>query len=148
MEIVFLRHAQSIFNRDLTSEKNCQLSEYGRQQAEKLTGNYDVIVCSILKRARETLQYSQLTAKKLHFTDLCREVRVDICDFLENEDETKLETEEEIKKRINDFKEYLKEETEPGQKILVICHRDFIHYIGKKQYPEPKNAEFQTILIE
>jgi broad specificity phosphatase PhoE len=146
--IIFLRHAQSIFNRDLISEKNCSLSEFGKEQAAQLTGDYDIIICSILKRARETLQYSQLTAKKLYFTDLCREVRVDICDFLENENETDLESEEEITKRIKQFKQYLKEKTEPGQKVLVICHRDFIHHIGHKKYPEPKNAEFQTIQLE
>ena len=148
MEVTFLRHAQSIFNRDLTSEKNCSLSDLGRQQAAQIVGDYDVIICSILKRARETLQYSQLTAKKLYFTDLCREVRVDICDFLEGEDETNLETIQELTKRIREFKQYLREKVEPGQKILVICHRDFIHEFCNKQYPEPKNCEFQTIQLE
>ncbi len=144
MEVSFLRHAQSVFNRDLTSEKNCSLTDFGREQAAQIYGEYDVIICSILKRARETLQYSQLTAKKLHFTDLCREVRVDICDFLEGEDETNLETEEQIQKRIKEFKQYLKEKVEPGQSVLVICHRDFIHQIGQKKFPEPKNAEIQV----
>jgi broad specificity phosphatase PhoE len=147
MEVTFLRHAESVFNRDLTSEKDCSLSEVGIQQAEQITGDYDIVICSILKRAKETLQYSQLASRKLHFTDLCREVRVDICDFLENEDERDLETEEEIEKRIKDFKQYLKEKVDPGKKVLVISHRDFIHTIGKKQQPEPKNAEFQTHLI-
>ena len=148
MEVSFLRHAQSIFNRDLTSEKNCSLTELGQKQAEQITGYYDVIICSILKRARETLQYSQLSAKKLYFTDLCREMRVDICDFLEGEDETNLESEEELRKRIKEFQQYLKEKVEPGQKVLVICHRDFIHAIGQKKLPEPENCEIQTILLE
>lgn len=147
MEISFLRHTQSVFNRDLVSGKNCCLTDVGIQQAKQITGDYDIIICSILKRARETLQYSQLTAKKLHFTDLCREVRVDPGDFLEDEDETKLETEEEIHHRIKQFKQYLKEKVDPGQKVLVICHRDFIHHIGNKKYPEPKNGEIQTHFI-
>lgn len=148
MEVSFLRHAQSVFNRDLTSEKNCCLTDYGREQASKVTGTYDIIICSILKRARETLQYSQLASKKLYFTELCREMRVDICDFLENEDETQLETEEEIQKRIKNFKQYLKEKVDPGQTVLVICHRDFIHHFGQKKFPEPKNCEIQTIRLE
>jgi broad specificity phosphatase PhoE len=148
MEVSFLRHAQSIFNRDLTSEKDCSLTETGQKEAEQITGHYDIIICSILKRARETLQYSQLSAKKLYFTDLCREVRVDICDFLETENETNLESKEELEKRIKEFKQYLKEKVEPEQKVLVICHRDFIHTIGQKKFPEPKNCELQTIRLE
>jgi broad specificity phosphatase PhoE len=147
MEVTFLRHAQSVFNRDHVSGKNCPLTDVGIQQAEQITGDYDVIICSILKRARETLQYSQLTAKKLHFTDLCREVRVDPGDFLEDEDETKVETEQEVQTRIKDFKQYLKEKVEPGQNVLVICHRDFIHAIGNKQHRELKNAEMQTLRL-
>jgi broad specificity phosphatase PhoE len=147
MEVSFLRHAQSVFNRDMTSEKNCSLTDYGKEQAEQITGDYDIIVCSILKRAKETLQYSQLTAKKLYFTDLCREMRVDICDFLEGEDETNLESLEELQKRITEFKHYVKERVNPGQKVLVVCHRDFIHHIGQELFPIPKNCEIQTHLI-
>lgn len=148
MEVSFLRHAQSVFNRDQTSEKDCPLTDHGQNQAEQVTGHYDIIICSILKRARETLQYSQLSAKKLYFTDLCREVRVDICDFLEGEDETNLESEEELRKRIKEFQQYLKEKVEPGQKVLVICHRDFIHAMGQKKLAEPENCEIQTIQLE
>ena len=148
MEVTFLRHAQSIFNRDLTSEKDCELTDYGIEQSKKINGTYDVIICSILKRAKQTLEYSELNGKQLYFTDLCREVRRDICDFFEYEDETNLETDQELKKRIKEFKTFLKSKTKPGDRILVICHRDFIHEIGNKKYPEPKNAEMQTILLE
>lgn len=148
MEVTCLRHAESVFNRDLTSEKDCDLSERGIQQAEQITGQYDVIICSLMKRTRQTLQYSQLSCKHLHFTELCREVRRDICDFLEGEDETKLETEEEIQKRLKEFKQYLKEKTEVGQKVLIICHRDFIHELNHKKGDLPKNAEFIKIQLE
>ncbi len=147
MEVSFLRHGQSIFNRDRTSEKDCSLTEQGQKQAEQVTGDYDIIICSILKRTRETLQYSQLSSKKLYFTDLCREMKKDICDFLEGEDPTKLESLEELQKRITEFKQYLKEKVEPGQKVLVICHRDFIYHIGQERLPIPKNCEIQTHLI-
>lgn len=148
MEVTFLRHAQSIFNRDLTSEKDCDLTDVGIEQAKQIKGTYDVIICSIMKRAKQTLQYSELNCKQLYFTDLCREVRRDICDFMEGEDETQLETEKEVQKRIRLFKQYLLSKVNPGEKILVICHRDFIHEIGTKKYPEPKNAEMQTIQLE
>ena len=148
MEVSFLRHAQSVFNRDHTSEKDCPLTEEGRNQAEHITGEYDIIICSILKRAKETLQYSQLTAKKLYFTELCREMKIDICDFLEGEDETQIETEENIQQRIIEFKKYLKEKTSLTDRVLVICHRDFIHSMGKKAFAVPKNCEIQVIRVE
>lgn len=147
MEITFLRHAQSIFNRDHTSEKDCELTDVGIEQAKQLTGRYDIIICSIMKRAKQTLEYSQLTSTKVYFTDLCREVRVDICDFLEGEDETQKETDEEVQERISKFREFLLERMIPGQTILVVCHRDFIHAVGKKQLPSPENVEFQNIEI-
>lgn len=148
MEVTCLRHAQSIFNRDLTSEKDCELTPYGIEQAKQLSGFYDVIICSILKRAKQTLQYSELQSKHLYFTDLCREVRKDICDFLEGEDETNLETEQELQTRMDGFKEFLRSKAKSGEKVLIICHRDFIHELGKKTYPEPKNAEMQVIRLE
>lgn len=148
MEVTFLRHSQSIFNRDLTSEKDCDLTDFGIEQSKTINGTYDIIICSILKRAKQTLQYSQLQSKELYFTDLCREVRRDICDFLEGEDETNLETDQEIQTRLTLFKEFLKSKAKGRDKILVICHRDFIHEMGNKKYPEPKNAEMQTIWLE
>ena len=148
MEVTCLRHAQSVFNRDLTSEKDCELSEEGILKAKEVSGTYDVIICSILKRAKQTLLYSNLSSKQLHFTDLCREVRRDICDFLEGEDETKLETDEEISKRIAEFKQFLKEKVSAGQKVLIICHRDFIYELQGKKGHLPDNLEFRTIQLE
>jgi broad specificity phosphatase PhoE len=147
MELTFLRHAESIFNRDGTSEKNCSLSELGVQQASQVTGSYDVIICSILKRAKETLLHSQLSSKHLYFTDTCREVRRDICDYLDHEDESIPDTDEEIEKKIKNFKEFLRSKVKATDKVLVISHRDFIHAIGKGKYPLPKNAEFQILTV-
>jgi broad specificity phosphatase PhoE len=147
MEVTFLRHAQSIFNRDLTSKKDCELTDYGIEQAKQIKGTYDIIICSILKRAKQTLQYSELNSKKLYFTDLCREVRRDICDFFEGEDESNLESDEELQKRMKLFKEFLRSKTNPGERVLVICHRDFIHEISQKKCPVPQNAGIQTLLI-
>lgn len=147
MELTFLRHAESIFNRDGTSEKNCSLSELGVQQASQVTGSYDVIICSILKRAKETLLHSQLSSKHLYFTDTCREVRRDICDYLEGEDESKEDSDEDIARQIKSFKEFLHSKAKPTDRVLVISHRDFIHAVGKGKYPLPKNAETQILTL-
>ncbi len=73
MKVTFLRHAESIFNANLTSDKDCELTEKGNQQAHNTQGEYDIVICSILKRACETLEKSQIRYGRVIFTDLCRE---------------------------------------------------------------------------
>lgn len=143
MKVAFLRHAQSIFNRDLHSEKDCDLTDLGKQQASIVAGHFDVVVCSIMKRTCQTLDNSRLTYGKLIFTDLCREKRSDICDFLPFEDESKKESDDELEKRIQIFSYFLKGRVSQFQTVLVISHGDFIHTVGKKQQPYPNNAEIQ-----
>ena len=144
MKVQFLRHAESIFNATGTSEKDCDLSEKGKQQASQIHNHYDLVICSTMKRACATLDNSNLTYGHLIFTDLCREKKVDICDFLPDEDETVLETDDELDKRIRSFLYFLKSQASKHQNILIISHRDFIHAIGKHSQPPPQNAEIQT----
>jgi broad specificity phosphatase PhoE len=144
MKVHFLRHAESIFNANLTSEKDCNLTEKGVQQASELTHVYDIVFCSIMKRTCKTLDNSKITYGTLVFTDLCREKRVDICDYLPHEDETVKETDEELEKRIQSFIYFLKSQVSPHQAILVVSHGDFIHTLGKKSQPYPNNAEIQV----
>jgi broad specificity phosphatase PhoE len=143
MKLHFLRHAESLFNATGTSEKDCELSEKGKQQATEIKEHYDLVICSTMKRACSTLDHSQLTYGRLIFTDLCREKRVDICDFLPYEDETNLETDAQLEQRIRSFLYFVKSQVSPHNNVLVISHRDFIHAIGKGQQPPPNNAEIQ-----
>ena len=144
MKVTFLRHATSIFNELHTSEKDCDLSEAGKKQAADLSGEYDIVFCSIMKRAKQTLALSQIRYTKVNYTHVCREKKTDICDFLPNEDQTKTETEENVEHRIYLLKVMLNQYQ--GKKILVVSHGDFIYQLnGKTKYPE--NAEFQEIEI-
>jgi broad specificity phosphatase PhoE len=144
MKVHFLRHAESIFNAHLTSEKDCDLTDKGKEQASQVEGEYDVVFCSIMKRTKLTLELSKIKYSKLIGTDLCREKRSDICDFLAYEDETKKETEEELEQRIKTFIYFLRSQVSPYQTILVVSHGDFIHTLGGKQQSYPKNAEIQV----
>ena len=134
MRIQFLRHAESIFNATGTSEKNCSLSEKGIEQARALYGNFDLIVCSELRRTHETLVFSQLKAGKIVYTLYCREQRKDRCDFLEEEDETELESDEDTQARCQRFSIWLKSNFSAFQTILVVSHRDFIYHMSDGQY--------------
>lgn len=142
MKITFLRHAQSIFNVFLQSEKDCDLSPAGIQQAKNLTGDYDVVVVSNLRRTHQTLLYSSIQSKRILLTPLCREQKKDICDFVQGEDDCIKETEEELALRIECFKDYIRRECKPDERVLVISHGDFIDCAtGRQKYPA--NGEFR-----
>lgn len=144
MKVDFLRHAESIFNANLTSEKDCDLTQKGYEQALNVEGEYDVVICSIMRRTQLTLQNSKLKYGRVIYTDLCREKRQDICDYLPHEDEIDKESWEELEYRIKSFTYFLKSQVSPYQTVLVVSHGDFIHAIGKRQKPYPKNAEVQS----
>jgi broad specificity phosphatase PhoE len=143
MKVAFLRHAESIFNRDLTSEKDCALTAKGVQQASQVEGEYDIVICSIMKRTCQTLENSKLKYGRLIFTDLCREKKTTICDYLPHEDESIIDTDEQLENQITRFLYFLKSQVSPYQRVLVVSHGDFIHAVGKRQQSYPNNAEIQ-----
>jgi broad specificity phosphatase PhoE len=142
MKVDILRHAQSLFNLYLTSEKDCDLSPAGKLQAAELSGMYDVIVLSTLRRTHQTLLYSKIRGRRMLITELCREKKSDICDFLPGEDETWKESVEELVVRIGCFRKFLQENCSPDESVLVIAHGDFIFNATGGEYP--KNAEMRT----
>jgi broad specificity phosphatase PhoE len=144
MKVHFLRHAESIFNRDLISEKDCALTEKGIEQASQVEGQYDIIICSMMKRTCQTLENSKLKHGRLLFTDLCREKKTTICDYLPHEDETIIDTDKQLEQQIQRFTCFLKSQVSPYNNVLVVSHGDFIHAVGKKSQPYPNNAEIQV----
>lgn len=133
--IDFLRHAQTDFNTNKDKiTKDIGINEFGMQQCERLRSlskSYDVIICSTMRRCRETLELSGITAKnKLMFSQLCREHKLHACDFLEGENDQQIETEEELLERVLEFRKYLKS-FETGT-LLVVTHGDFIWYYTSK----------------
>lgn len=129
MNIDTLRHGESVFNKYGTSGKDCSLTEKGIEQAFQISGHYDIIICSILRRCKETLENSKLSANEYIYSDLCREYKIDICDFLVDEPIIK-ETLEEFEARVNKFKEFIKQFN--SKKVLVVSHGDFIFYLNSK----------------
>lgn len=145
MKVTFLRHAISIFNELKTSEKDCELSQAGKRQAADLSGNYDLVICSIMTRTKQTLTFSKIRYNELIYSPQCREFMSDICDYLPLENETQKESKESLKNRAHSFKHMLKEKYS-NKNILVVSHADFIFECnGGTKYPE--NAEFQVLEI-
>lgn len=127
-----LRHCQSIFNANPKSLlKNCSLTQKGYQQASNLSGHYDLVICSTMRRTKETLNYSLITYDNIVYTNLCREYKKDICDYFEYEDITG-EDEDELMDRVIKFYEICQKFKKEYDKILVVSHRDFLYALTKE----------------
>lgn len=125
--IRLIRHAESTWNSSGDRSRNVPITEKGKEQAAALKGEYDLVVCSTLRRARQTLDHSNIKYSKVIFTELCREIRDDNEGNCYNGETQLRETEEEVTERIAEFNQYLKELQKEYKNIAVICHSVFLH---------------------
>lgn len=68
------------------SKKNlidCGITKKGKKECKKISGNYDLIISSPMRRCLETLEFSNIeyNKKDLIICDLFREIQIEICDF-------------------------------------------------------------------
>lgn len=135
MPVYLLRHTESEFNVDPTSSvRDCGLTMTGRIAAGTLIqwpASVDVIVCSPLRRCRETLAEAPIPVLSgsswLWFWEELREVRRDPCDYLEGE-EMVPESEEAVLERVRVVREWLA--LQPKQtSVLLVGHADFFWYL-------------------
>lgn len=135
--IYFLRHAVTKANEAYDAKEdyeiiNTPLSEKGILESNKLSGHYDMVVASNLKRSYETLNHSQITYNNLIMTPLCREyMKNDVTSFLkkEIEDNKPVETFDELLERCNKFKTLIEALQTKYDKILVISHGIFLYHL-------------------
>lgn len=133
MSVTLIRHAQSTFNAFGDQQRDCPLTDRGIKDAKNIKGNYELIICSTLRRARQTLEYSSLNYKTVIYTDLCREVRdgnpINLLSGEENVSESAID----IQDRIQKFKEFLGQYS--SKRMAVISHGIFLGYLsGKASY--------------
>lgn len=142
MIITFIRHAQSLYNvMNINSEhyRNCSITDFGIKQSKLLTGHFDLVILSPLRRAVETYSSSYIKNRHLIIDDKFREYRQYYCysDFLDGE-EIILETEAEIIQRIEECLIYLKniqdKYNDTIQYIAIISHANFIKNFFKYVY--------------
>ena len=67
-----LRHGESEGNVGI-NKPDPALTERGRSQAGQVTGEWDLVVLSPLRRAQETLTYSGIKYRWMVTCELCRE---------------------------------------------------------------------------
>lgn len=123
-EIWFLRHGQSTAN---SGENDCvdsPLSAVGKEQANRVVGEFDLVIVSPLCRAQETLKHSCIKFEEIHIEPLCRERIFAERDLLPGESLV-IESDECYSNRIRLFKEKVLEFAQTRKKILVVGHSYF-----------------------
>ena len=127
--VYFIRHAESIYNCYGVDEVDCGITVNGGYMARRLNFQVDLVICSTLKRARQTLDFSNISYKEVIFTDLCRESRNGKrSNYLLNETLVV----DDVKARALEFKEYLLDLLLVHPTIAVITHHGFLSCYGYK----------------
>jgi broad specificity phosphatase PhoE len=132
MQVYFIRHAESTWNAFGDRSKNTPITENGKEQAKSISGYVDIVICSTLLRAKETLENSNLKYNKVVYTDICREVRGGTpCDYMEDENIENIETDEQVNKRIDGLKKMVAELIENNKNIIIgiVSHYCFMQKI-------------------
>lgn len=130
MKVAFFRHAPSTFNVNGDLSPNVPVTEDGKNIAKAMAGHVDLVICSTLRRARETLDHSNLKYKKVIFTELCREILDGNTSNLYNKEDNVVETEEDVNARIEKFRTFLFSQPEISSEhtnIAVISHSTFLY---------------------
>ena len=118
--IYFVRHGQSTGNIDHSSSiLDAPLTEHGKLQASFVELDVDLIVCSPMRRALETLHYSMIKGRQFLINYDCREKVCGPPDRMILEPEY-VETDENFSLRIINFANFLL--NAEFNKIAVVCH--------------------------
>jgi len=143
--IILIRHAESDYNASGSTERNCKITEYGKTCSTYLDFKVDLVVCSTLRRARETLDNSKIKYKNIIFTDLCREFLNDNPVNYYNDEEIMSESVTNLEKRVDSFKEFLVELQKKYNTIAVITHYDFLEKMTSFHF---KNCHYLNYSID
>lgn len=133
IDTYFIRHAESTWNLYGDLSKDAPITDRGKnEQASQVSGYVDLVICSTLKRAKQTLEHSKLGYKHVIYTDLCREIKGGTpCDYLEHEDLNEKESDEDVNKRIDELKALILDlTTKHNYKVVgIVSHYCFVHKI-------------------
>ncbi|CAF0951576.1 unnamed protein product [Adineta ricciae] len=160
MEVYLLRHAESEYNVDPLNNDfiDCSITSNGQQQAANLdlsSYSFDLILCSPLRRCRQTVEYSSLLKStpppKFEVCSLLREQIKAKCDLLDGEQTEEIfpeETDESVDKRVNELKNDLASKSSLYKQVLLVSHADFLWNLTSHEIQNEKfgrwlnNCEF------
>lgn len=149
--IYLIRHGESFANTGDIDTFDSMLTIKGRKQAKELRNskipeNFEIVYYSPLRRAIETLHYSNISSDVCDPLYLCRERICTNADCLVLE-KFEPESENSFNKRMSQLAKFLldKISASPKLNICVICHGCVIMALTNVQ---PKNTEIVTVTKE
>ena len=130
-KVAFFRHGPSTFNVHGDLSPNVPLTEDGKKVCSSMKGHVDLVICSTLRRARETLDHSEIVYKRVVYTDLCRELLDGNTSNLYNGEVNTIESPEDIDHRVQQFREFIAQQPEATindhPRIAVVSHGCFLY---------------------
>ncbi len=122
--LTIVRHAECTSNVG-DDRVDSPLTDRGIMQAADLTGTFDLVVCSPLMRARQTLERSRIEAGRIFHEPLCRERVYAPRDCLVDEP-FQLESDDHFAARLDRFRARLVAWTDVFDRVLVVSHAYFL----------------------
>jgi len=118
--IYLIRHGQSSANININNNlKDVGLTDFGILQSKNINLKVDLVICSPLKRALQTLYFSNIKYNKILFLEHARERKCEIGDFLDYEN-ILLESTSTYNNRIQNLANILLDL--PYNNIAIVCH--------------------------
>ena len=135
--VYLVRHAQSQAN---IGEYviDARLTEYGKSQAAKLSGHFNLVICSVMTRAKETLENSNISYDRVVYSVHAREMKTHIGDFLPGEKRTP-ESVTELMNRLDDLEKEIHEYSKTYERILIVSHYYTLLYLTSTNKDDIKN---------
>ena len=151
MNMTFIRHAESEYNRDgiWAGRANCSLTDKGIKAAQELgksiNKKFDIIYCSPLKRAKQTL-FAIIPEAKPIYDDRIIEISIGEWENTKKELYPKelrelfrkglytppgAETHNDVNKRVCNFIEEQFEQFHNDEKILVVTHNGIMRAVKR-----------------
>lgn len=142
-KLYFTRHAESYGNIG-KGIIDSPLTDEGIKQASHLSGHYQCVIVSPLRRAKETLHYSQITYDNLIIDEHFRERIFGVTDQMVLDNKVG-EDDKSFYIRVNLFHQQLEHLCTKYDTILLIGHAYFFNcWYRRGCYPSPAHA---TIII-
>lgn len=127
-----LRHAQSTHNasKGLIDVYDADITPLGEQQASKVSGHFDLVLVSPMRRTRRTLECSRITYTHRVHVEEAREWIGTRSDLLEGESEALCqEPLAQWHARIISLREMLRSMATSGKRVLLVAHYYTIQYL-------------------
>jgi broad specificity phosphatase PhoE len=143
--ITFIRHAESTFNLYGDKNRNVPLTDNGKNQASKLHGDYDMVICSTLRRTRQTLDYSNIKYNDVIFTDLCREYKDNEPANYYSGENIDIESDQDFDDRMKKFMKFLQIIFKKYNNICVITHGIVLYKLTRASFNNAYHWTFSNL---